>query len=165
MMAPERPGGEITGRDPCHPVVAEARRWIGTPYLHQASCRGGGCDCLGLIRGIWRARFTQEPEMPPAYSMDWSEPQREERLWQAARAHLEAKPLNEGALGDVLLFRMRAGAVAKHLGVQSQLSRENGARGASFIHAYSGHGVVESALTAPWQRRIVARFSFPEEQI
>ncbi|MDG1118150.1 MAG: peptidase, partial [Flavimaricola sp.] len=29
-------------------VVATARGWIGTPYLHQASCRGAGCDCLGL---------------------------------------------------------------------------------------------------------------------
>ncbi|MGB3409057.1 MAG: peptidase, partial [Jannaschia sp.] len=29
--------------------------------------------------------------------------------------------------------------------------------------AYSGHGVVESPLSAPWRRRIVARFEFPEE--
>ncbi|MEQ9675505.1 MAG: peptidase, partial [Roseovarius indicus] len=33
---------------------------------------------------------------------------------------------------------------------------------ASFIHAYSGHGVVESPLSAPWRRRIVARFAFPQ---
>ena len=54
---------------------------------------------------------------------------------------------------------MKAGAVAKHLGIQSQV-------GASprFIHAYSGHGVVESALSAPWARRIVARFDFPREE-
>jgi len=36
-------------------IVAEARRWIGTPYRHQASLIGVGCDCLGLVRGIWRA--------------------------------------------------------------------------------------------------------------
>jgi hypothetical protein len=53
---------------------------------------------------------------------------------------------------------MRAGAVAKHLGIAA----ETGAR-ATFIHAYSGHGVVESALSLPWRRRIVARFAFPEE--
>ncbi|MFT6459623.1 peptidase [Pseudophaeobacter arcticus] len=165
-------------------VVAEARRWLRTPYLHQASCRGAGCDCLGLIRGIWRALFEAEPETPPPYSMDWSEPQGEERLWQAALSHLVAKPLAQAALGDVLLFRMRAGAVAKHLGVQSRLSEacvtkpgfssgsgskpvssQEGNWGPGFIHAYYGHGVVESALTAPWQRRLVARFSFPQEQI
>lgn len=157
-------------------AVAEARRWLGTPYLHQASCRGAGCDCLGLIRGIWRGLFAAEPETPPPYSMDWSEPQGEERLWQAALAHLVAKPLAQAALGDVLLFRMRAGAVAKHLGVQSRLNAQGLVRantgspsganfGPGFIHAYYGHGVVESALTAPWQRRLVARFCFPEEHI
>src|SRR5215207_7343246 len=34
-------------------IVAAARGWIGTPYHHQASVKGVGCDCLGLIRGLW----------------------------------------------------------------------------------------------------------------
>ena len=139
-------------------ILCEARRWIGTPYRHQGSCRGAGCDCLGLVRGVWREVMGEEPERPPAYSMDWAEPAREEALWAAALRHLRAKPLGEEAPGDVILFRMREGAVAKHLGIAA----ETGAR-ASFIHAYSGHGVVESALSLPWRRRIVARFAFPEE--
>lgn len=139
-------------------IVATARGWIGTPYRHQAACRGAGCDCLGLVRGLWREMCGAEPERPPAYSMDWSEPARQEVLWQAAARHLLAKDLADEAAGDVILFRMREGAVAKHLGVVAEL----GAR-ASFIHAYSGHGVVETALSAPWRRRIVARFAFPEE--
>ena len=53
---------------------------------------------------------------------------------------------------------MRAGAVAKHLGIAG----ETGVR-ATFIHSYSGHDVVESPLSAPWRRRIVARFRFPQE--
>ena len=57
--------------------------------------------------------------------------------------------------GAVLLFRMREGAVAKHLGIVSSLAAP------AFIHAYTGHGVIESALAAPWRRKIVARFSFP----
>ena len=141
-------------------LVSEARLWLGTPYVHQMACRGAGCDCLGLVRGVWRGVYGAEPETPPAYSMDWSEPQGEERLWAAALRHLEAKPRDDAAVGDVVLFRMKAGAVAKHLGIQSQV-------GASprFIHAYSGHGVVESALSAPWARRIVARFEFPTEEV
>jgi NlpC/P60 family putative phage cell wall peptidase len=35
-------------------IVAAARSWFGTPYHHQASVKGVGSDCLGLIRGIWR---------------------------------------------------------------------------------------------------------------
>ncbi|MGX0879208.1 NlpC/P60 family putative phage cell wall peptidase [Roseovarius sp. MBR-154] len=139
-------------------IVTAARGWIGTPYRHQAACRGAGCDCLGLVRGVWREVKGAEPERPPAYSMDWAEPARQEALWQAAARNLRAKALLDEAAGDVILFRMREGSVAKHLGIVA----ETGAS-ATFIHAYSGHGVVETALSAPWRRRIVARFQFPEE--
>jgi len=139
-------------------VVMAARGWIGTPYRHQASLRGAGTDCLGLLRGVWREVLGAEPERPPAYSMDWSEPARIEALWQAAERHLRPKPLGHEAPGDVLLFRMRDGAVAKHLGIAAQTGLA-----ASFIHAYSDHAVVESPLSAAWRRRIVARFTFPEE--
>ncbi len=137
-------------------IVSHARRWIGTPYVHQAATCGAGCDCLGLIRGIWSAVYGAEPEVPPAYSRDWSEPQGQERLWLAATRHLCAKPLACAAPGDVILFRMRRGAVAKHLGLQSVCGDK-----ARFIHAYQGRGVVENPLSQPWQRRIVARFAFP----
>lgn len=141
-------------------IVAAARGWIGTPYVHQCATRGAGSDCLGLIRGIWREVYGAEPEAIPAYSMDWSEPQGEERLWHAALRHLTPKAPAQAVCGDVLLFRMRHGAVAKHLGV---MSRSDPA--ARFIHAYARHGVVESALNAPWRRRVVACFEFPKEVI
>jgi hypothetical protein len=35
-------------------IIAAARSWLGTPYAHQASLKGVGCDCLGLVRGVWR---------------------------------------------------------------------------------------------------------------
>ena len=53
-------------------ALAEARRWIGTPYRHQASCLGAGCDCLGLVRGIWRSLYRDEPQTVPAYQRDVS---------------------------------------------------------------------------------------------
>ncbi len=139
-------------------IVSAARSWIGTPYVHQNSVKGAGCDCLGLLRGVWREVLGPEPEAAPAYSMDWSEPQGDERLWQAALRHLRPKALTAEAAGDVLLFRMRTGAVAKHLGLVAQTGPN-----ASFIHAYSGHGVTESPLSAPWRRRVVAVFEFPTE--
>ncbi|MEX5729276.1 NlpC/P60 family putative phage cell wall peptidase [Rhodovulum iodosum] len=137
-------------------ALTEARGWIGTPYRHQGSARGAGADCLGLLRGVWRALYGAEPEAVPAYTPDWSEPARDERLWSAARRHLIDKPLGQAAPGDVILFRMRAGGVAKHLGVQGETGPHP-----TFVHAYWGHGVVESPLTGPWARRIVARFAFP----
>jgi NlpC/P60 family putative phage cell wall peptidase len=146
----------MTGQVCEHWAVDMARGWIGTPYLHQCSTRGAGTDCLGLLRGVWRERFGAEPEKVPAYSADWSEPSGREVLLAAALRWLNTKDLTAEAEGDVLLFRMRAGAVAKHLGIAGQVGAQ-----ASFIHAYTGHGVVETALTDPWRRKIVARFSFP----
>ena len=93
----------------------------------------------------------------PPYTQDWSEAGGCEHLWRAAERHLIPKPLSGLEVGDVLLFRMRRGAVAKHLGIQSAIGAE-----ACFIHAYSGRGVVESRLDGHWARRIVARFEFPK---
>ncbi|GGL62237.1 NlpC/P60 family protein [Wenxinia marina] len=139
-------------------IVAAARGWIGTPYRHQQSVRGAGCDCLGLVRGVWREVCGPEPAQVPPYSRDWAEPQGEERLWRAAGLYLAERPKDAPTRpGDILLFRMRDRAVAKHLGIAAEISS-----GATFVHAYSGHGVVESRLTSPWARRIVARFAFPD---
>lgn len=137
-------------------ALAEARAWIGTPYVHQASVRGAGADCLGLLRGVWRALCGAEPEAVPPYTPDWGEPGRDELLARAAGRWLVCKTLQAEAPGDVLLFRMRDGGIAKHLGIAGAVGP-----GATFVHAYTGHGVVESPLSAPWRRRIVGRYAFP----
>jgi NlpC/P60 family putative phage cell wall peptidase len=134
-----------------------ARGWIGTPYRHQASLCGAGTDYLGLLRGVWRGLYGAEPEVVPAYTADWAEPAGDEVLFAAAERLLRRKPLSEAAVGDVLLFRMRAGVIAKHLGIAGRVIAQP-----TFIHAYSGHSVVESPLSEPWKRRIAARFEFPE---
>lgn len=138
--------------------LIEARRWIGTPYRHQASSIGNGADCLGLIRGVWRNLIGQEPEPIPAYTSDWSEPSGNETLLAAAFRWLEPKPLTSDELAEIIVFRMCEGGVAKHLGITAE---RNGSK--TFIHSYSDHGVVESSLSRPWQRKIVARFDFPQE--
>lgn len=138
-------------------AAAVARRWIGTPYVHQGSMEGAGTDCLGLIRGIWRTLYGAEPEVPPAYTPDWGEAGGDELLLAAALRNLVPVPDGRAeTVGEVLLFRMRGGAVAKHLGVRTGLGDA-----ASFVHAYDRHGVVESPLSRPWQERIVARFLWP----
>ncbi|HMS95106.1 MAG: C40 family peptidase [Tabrizicola sp.] len=138
-------------------ILAEARSWIGTPYRHQGSAKGLGTDCLGLLRGVWRETLGAEPEIVPPYTEDWAEPERREVLWEAAERCLLRKSLAEAEPGDVVLFRMRETSIAKHLGIQSAVHPTP-----CFIHAYTAHGVIESPLSRPWQRRIVARFAFPK---
>ena len=98
-------------------IVAEARSWIGTRYCHQASLKGVGCDCLGLVRGVWRACVGDEPETAPPYAPDWAEATGEESLADAAFRHLVPVACENFAAGDVLLFRWRDGFVAKHVAI------------------------------------------------
>lgn len=135
-------------------LVAAARLWIGTPYVHQASVRGAGADCLGLVRGLWRDLYGVEPEAVPAYTPDWGEVGGDELLLGGALRNLA--PARDESAGDLLVFRMRHGAVAKHLGIQAGTGAD-----ASFIHAYDRHGVVESPLSQPWRAKIAGRFRFP----
>lgn len=135
-------------------IVQCARGWLGTPYHHQGSVRGAGCDCLGLIRGVWRALYGPEPEAMPPYSRDWGNATGSETLIAAAVRHLV--PLGsvaEAGPGDVLVFRMRDKGVAKHAGILAD--REH------MIHAQEGLGVVEVPLGVWWRRRAVAAFRFP----
>jgi NlpC/P60 family putative phage cell wall peptidase len=137
----------MTGDRSSTDVVAIARSWIGTPYRHQGLRKGVGCDCLGLVRGIWRERHGAEPETPGPYGSDWAERGGQERLYAAACRHFGPPiPLQDMAPGDLLLFRWQDGVPAKHLGILSEPDR--------FIHAYEPAGVIESALVPGWRRRV-----------
>lgn len=151
-------------------IVAEARRWIGTPYLHQASLKGAGCDCLGLVRGVWRAVLGPEPETIPGYSSDWGEVGAEEPMLAAARRHLIEIDSAEAGEGDVLVFRMRSGRVAKHAGIltegewrmaNGEIASPPSVRASHFIHAQEGGPVCEVALGPWWRRRVAGVFAFP----
>jgi len=144
--------------DISHQAVAAARGWLGTPYHHQAAVKGAGCDCLGLIRGVYAEVMGAEPETPPPYSRDWGEMRAEETLLDAADRHLiEVPPWQDITPGDVLIFRMRKGAIAKHAGIVTAASGRGPTR---MIHAQEGVGVVEISLSAWWVRRIAGVFRF-----
>lgn len=126
-------------------VVAAARGWIGTPYRHLAATRDAGCDCLGLIRGVWAELYGSLPVVP-AYRADWRD-QRD--LLVAAEARLAQC---EPAPGAIVVFRL--GARSRHCGILVAADR--------FIHAQERLGVVEANLTDGWRTRIAGCFAFPE---
>ncbi|MGA0595513.1 NlpC/P60 family protein [Enterovirga sp. CN4-39] len=134
-------------------IVAAARSWIGTPYRHQASLKGVGCDCLGLLRGVWREVIGREPERPPAYSRDWAEATGREALIEAAERHLLPVSEREWRAGDVLLFRWRGHLPAKHCAIA--------AGPGTMVHAHEGAAVAEVAIAPWWDRHLAAVFSFP----
>jgi NlpC/P60 family putative phage cell wall peptidase len=135
-------------------IAGIAQSWIGTPYQHQASLKGIGCDCLGLVRGVWRERLGNEPESPPAYSASWAESNPGEQLAEAAGRHMNEVPYTELQQGDLLLFRWMVHLPAKHAGIAVARDR--------MVHAQDGHAVTEIWLSPWWLKRLAFVFRFPE---
>ncbi|KZL20986.1 hypothetical protein PsAD2_00978 [Pseudovibrio axinellae] len=135
-------------------IITEARDWIGTPYQHQASRKGAGCDCLGLIRGLFRLLHNNEPQVPVDYAPEWAELNGEDQLLNAAHRYLHQVqgPLQAPKPAELVLFRWAPQSPCKHLGLMS--TRDH------FIHAYEAVGVVESPMVPMWRRKIAGRFSF-----
>jgi NlpC/P60 family putative phage cell wall peptidase len=136
-----------------HEIVAEARAWIGTPYRHQASLKGVGCDCLGLVRGVWRVLIGEEPELAPPYAPDWAESVLDEKFAQAASRHLIAIERETFREGDVLLFRWRTNVPAKHAAIVTGRDL--------MVHAHDGAAVAEVSIAPWWRRRLAYAFRFP----
>ena len=134
-------------------IVASARGWLGTAYRHQASVKHVGCDCLGLLRGVWREVMGPEPMTVPPYPADWAMQGQRELLLAAAKAHLVLIKVDEAREGDVLLFRWRRHLPAMHCAVISTKG--------SLIHAHEGAAVCEVPLHGTWARRVSHAFAFP----
>lgn len=132
-------------------IVATARGWIGTPFHHRASVKGAGCDCLGLLRGVWREIYGNEPAELPDYAPDWAFAVKEERLINGLTPYMI--PEAEALPGDVLVFRWRARLPASHLGIATAPDR--------MVHVHAGARVCEVFLGNAWKRRIAAKFTFP----
>lgn len=115
-------------------IVDEARSWVGTPFIWQASAKGQGADCKGLIWGI--ARELGMPEAGSIYSS----------MVGDHRGKVDARLLKQGLAatlaqtdvaqpGDVLLLTV--GGKAQHLGIVTE--------GGRMVHTYGKgpRGVIE----------------------
>jgi NlpC/P60 family putative phage cell wall peptidase len=105
------------------------------------------------VRGVWCDVYGSNPEAPPAYSRDWAEATGEETLIAAAARHMVPTDAINARHGDVVVFRLRPGLVAKHAGILTSPT--------TFIHAMEGGPASEVPLVPWWQRRIAAAFAFP----
>ena len=131
-------------------IVAAARGWVGTPYRHRAALRGVGCDCLGLLVGVWREVTGTAPPELPNYRADWRDLSHAAELQGLAERWLVPGTMGPGA---VLLFRMGSAALPRHCGIMVTDTR--------FVHAQERLGVVEGALSEGWRKRVAGVFAFP----
>lgn len=119
-------------------VLEVARLWIGTRYVLGAALRGAGCDCVGLVRGVW-SEYTGNPlPAAPPWRADWAN-DRARPLVAAARHYLDPLDPLEVGPGDVVVLRVR-GTREAHCGILEE--------GDQMIHAMEGVGVVRVPFDA-----------------
>lgn len=124
-------------------ALEAAKTWIGTPYHHQASLKQVGCDCIGLVIGVYRDLYKSDPpkfKLPP-YTPFWAEELKRSPMVEIARQYLIELPnLSEAVAGDILMYQMTRGGPTKHCGILSQREPDK------FIHAYAGNNVIETPI-------------------
>lgn len=102
-------------------VAAEAKEWRGTPFRWQASQKGVGCDCKGLLWGVARELGFPEAESLYAKVSDYS-PTRPvpSALLKEGFASIFDR-VSEPQIGDVLLLKV--GGRASHIAIVSDEGR------------------------------------------
>lgn len=126
-------------------IVAEARRWLATPYRHQADVLGVGVDCAMLPVRVFTALGLIPADVEPRpYAPDWHLHRSEEKyLGWVTRF---ADPVDTPQPGDLVLFRF--GRCYSHGGLIDAITPE-----ITMIHADQNAGCVERAEVRRWADR------------
>lgn len=125
-------------------VLVEARKWLGTPFVHQGR-NAFGLDCVGLLIVVARGLGISD------YDVSGYGRSPDPAFLRAECARLmHPVPVSARLPGDVLLFRYRA--EPQHLAFVT---------GRGIIHSYYRGGVIETALPHTWAHRIVGAYTLP----
>ena len=132
-------------------IVAEAREWMGTPFHHQARCKGAGVDCVGLVIGVCKKlKLTDFDHYTYSRIPDG------QMMKATCEANMARIPFAEIIPGDVILFHF--GSHPQHLAIVG----DHPHGGLSIIHSYApSKKVVEMSLSQEWIDRIVACYRLP----
>lgn len=125
-------------------IVAIAREYDQTPYIHQGRVKGVGIDCIGLVICVCK-----ELGLIDFDYFDYDRTPDSSQLMELLEKH--CTPTIDPEPGDILVFRIKR--EPQHVGIMTDLG---------IIHAYQGAGkVVEHSLDDWWLKRNVAAFVLP----
>ena len=134
-------------------VMAEARRWVGTPYHDQGRMRRASCDCIGLVRGVADALGFAVPDPFPVYGR-----LPHDMLAEGAADRFMARAGGRPMPGQIGLFWWRHRGNGQHFAIFA----EHGGR-LTMIHAYAGlKRVTEAGLNDFWRARLLRVYDYRE---
>ena len=143
-------------------VIAEARRWIGSPYVHQHRQRGHAVDCVGLVIGVGLAAevlptWTPEAWAPHASYGRAPNPAHMQKAIAKFLTPLDLDPMVAAPDGSIAFMGWRED-LPMHLAIMS--TAPDGRR--TMIHAYAHVGaVVEHGFSEEWPGRVISWWSYP----
>jgi NlpC/P60 family putative phage cell wall peptidase len=126
-------------------IVAEAQRWIGTPYRHSADVFGVGVDCAMLLVRVFCDLGLVPAFDPRPYATDWHLHRSEEKYLGGVMRY--AEKVDEPQPGDVALFKF--GRCLSHGGIVDAVSPD-----ITMIHADLNAGCVERTEVRRWADRL-----------
>lgn len=153
-------------------IVAAARKYLGTPFGHQGRIAGTRLDCVGLVlcvaHDLGLLDKTGIPITRDMYAAYSAQPAGN-FVYQACLRHLEYKPVQEIAPGDVAVLAIPhmpchvaiVGDSVNQRPIYLPIASRTDAL--TLIHAYAGGTAecVEHRIDYRWQKRIAAAFRFP----
>jgi NlpC/P60 family putative phage cell wall peptidase len=133
-------------------LIAEARTWLGTPWHHQASLKGVGCDCIGFVRGA-ALPFVGPVAIDLDYPETWHLYRAEPRMYLGFKERCQEIDIDDIRDGDVLLFGAGKGP-AHHCAYVTP--------GGGLIHCYrEARVVVEQGFSPWWRAKLRHAFRLP----
>jgi cell wall-associated NlpC family hydrolase len=131
-------------------LAEAARRYIGTPWIHQGRLHGKGCDCVGVLMGAAQecgVKMRDVTNYPTQPNRQW--------LLDELRKQFIQVDLPGAQLGDLLAFAW--GPIPWHVGIITRLAP------LTMVHAWRQvDRCVEMRLDESWRRRICGVWRFPE---
>lgn len=131
-------------------VVAAARSYIGTPFLHQGRHKGIGVDCAGLLLGVAESLGLAHEDYPRRNYSRW--PLLGHHLYDFIARQTREITAEEVNAGSILLFWIHRAHLPQHLAIVSEQGR--------IVHAWSDAGRVIETHVADWLPRVYARFDW-----
>ena len=134
-------------------IIKEAREWIGTPYVHMQSAKGHGCDCVGLVLGVWEKLAGPAPMPKPVYTPQWPLHNDTSQLEDLLENHYKLPRAKTIKAGTILCFGFR-NRPTHHVGIYTEEE--------TFIHSYMNRNEVqETKLEGAWLPRMTCAFEYP----
>jgi len=118
-----------------------------------AAIKGRGCDCLGLLRGVYAEAYGDLVDTPSYRGRPPRKSAGRETMLEAARSYLIEVPKETRGPAVVLVFRTHPQLVAWHCGIMTTETE--------MVHSHSGREVYEVTLGERWEPKVVGAFKFP----